>query len=119
MKKIIILVAMLLLGVNSINAARRAVYLSFSNNGLSGKKGNANRAPMHLPVNVVYDSDARVIEVNGSELLDAEIYIYDASGIVEDYSANLNTTFYVLKPGIHIVLIKGVGWEAEVMIELY
>ena len=73
MKKIIILVAMLLLGVHSINAARRAVYLSFSNNGLSGKKGNANRAPMHLPVNVVYDSDARVIEVNGSELLDAEI----------------------------------------------
>lgn len=39
MKKIIILVAMLLLGVHSINAARRAVYLSFSNNGLSGKKG--------------------------------------------------------------------------------
>lgn len=30
MKKIIILVAMLLLGVNSINAARRAVYLSSS-----------------------------------------------------------------------------------------
>ena len=86
MKKIIILVAMLLLGVHSINAARRAVYLSFSNNGLSGKKkGNANRAPMHLPVNVVYDSDAKVIEVKGSESLGAEIYIYDEAGIVEDY----------------------------------
>ena len=64
MKKIIILVAMLLLGVNSINAARRAVYLSFSNNGLSGKKGHANRAPMHLPVNVVYDSDASIATIN-------------------------------------------------------
>lgn len=118
MKKIIILVAMLLLGVHSINAARRAVYLSFSNNGLSGKKGNANRAPMHLPVNVVYDSDAKVIEVKGSESLGAEIYIYDEAGIVEDYSVNLNTAFYVLKPGTHIVLIKGDGWEAEGMIEL-
>lgn len=69
MKKIIILVAMLLLGVNSINAARRAVYLSFSNNGLSGKKGNANRAPMHLPVNVVYDSDASIATINQQGIL--------------------------------------------------
>lgn len=69
MKKIIILVAMLLLGVNSINAARRAVYLSFSNNGFSGKKGNANRAPMHLPVNVVYDSDASIATINQQGIL--------------------------------------------------
>ena len=69
MKKIIILVAMLLLGVHSINAARRAVYLSFSNNGLSGKKGNANRAPMHLPVNVVYDSDASIATINQQGIL--------------------------------------------------
>lgn len=69
MKKIIILVAMLLLGVNSINAARRAVYLSFSNNGLSGKKENANRAPMHLPVNVVYDSDASIATINQQGIL--------------------------------------------------
>lgn len=69
MKKIIILVAMLLLGVNSINAARRAVYLSFSNNGLFGKKGNANRAPMHLPVNVVYDSDASIATINQQGIL--------------------------------------------------
>ena len=69
MKKIIILVAMLLLGVNSINAARRAVYLSFSSNGLSGKKGNANRAPMHLPVNVVYDSDASIATINQQGIL--------------------------------------------------
>lgn len=109
---------MLLLGVHSIHAARRAVFLSFSNNGLSGKKGNANRAPMHPPVNVVYDSDANVIEVKGSESLGAEIYIYDKAGIVEDYSAYLNATFYILKPGTHVILIKGEGWEAEGMIEL-
>ena len=118
MKKFIILAAMLLLGVHSINAARRAVYLSFSNNGMSGKKWKTNRAPMHLPIHVVYDSDANVIEVKGSESLGAEIYIYDEAGIVEDYSANLNTTFYVLKPGTHVVLVKGDGWEAEGMIEL-
>ena len=69
MIKIIILVAMLLLGVHSINAARRAVYLSFCNNGLSGKKGNANRAPMHLPVNVVYDSDASIATINQQGIL--------------------------------------------------
>lgn len=118
MKKFIILTAMFLLGVYSMSASRQAIYLSCHNNKVSGEKEHSNRAPMHLPIHVVYDSDTKVIEVKGSESLGAEIYIYDEAGIVEDYSAYLNATFYILKPGTHVILIKGDGWEAEGMIEL-
>lgn len=118
MKKLIILTAMFLLGIYSMSASRQAIYLSCHNKRVSGEKKHSNRAPMHLPIHVVYDSDANVIEVKGSESLGAEIYIYDGAGIVEDYSAYLNATFYILKPGTHVILIKGDGWEAEGMIEL-
>lgn len=118
MKKLIILTAMFMLGVYSMSASRQAIYLSCHNDRVSGEKKHSNRAPMHQPIHVVYDSDANVIEVKGSESLEAEIYIYDEAGIVEDYSAYLNATFYILKPGTHVILIKGDGWEAEGMLEL-
>ena len=77
-----------------------------------------NRAPMRLPIEVVYDSDTHKIEVIGDESMEAEVFLYNANGSLENYSSLLNTEFTVLTPGIYIIQIEGEGWYAEGEIEI-
>ena len=73
---------------------------------------------MRLPIEVVYDSDTHKIEVIGDESMDAEVFLYDANGSLENYSSLLNTEFTVLTPGIYNIQIQGDGWYAEGEIEI-
>lgn len=55
------------------------------------KKQSVNRTPMRLPINVVYDSDTHKIEVIGDESMDAEVFLYNSNGSLENYSSSLET----------------------------
>lgn len=118
MKKKFLIICMLFLVAQTSFAAKHFVRMYYQHRNLSGKTVHVNRAPMRIPIDVVYDSDTNILEIIGPESLQAEIYIYDMSGTLEDYSLSLNSVFYMLKPGTHVILIKGNGWEAEGTLEL-
>lgn len=118
MRMKVILLSMMFLMAHTAFAERHCLRMYYQHRNLSGKTTRPNRAPMRIPIDVVYDSDANMLEIKGPESLQAEIYIYDMSGALENYSAILNTDFYALKPGAHVILIKGDGWEAEGTLEL-
>lgn len=118
MKKLIIMAALLLGMAHTAFAEQRSVLMEIHYRSVPGKNMSVNRAPMRLPIEVVYDSDTHKIEVTGNESMDAEVFLYDANGSLENYSSSLNTEFTVLNPGIYNIQIQGNGWYAEGEIEI-
>jgi len=117
MKKAIILAGMLLNMFHTAFAEQRGVFMEFHHKIVSGHTRDVNRAPMRIPVEVVYDSNTRKIEVIGNESLEAEVFLYNVNGSLEGYSSILNSNFTILTPGNYTILIKGDGWYAEGEIE--
>lgn len=73
---------------------------------------------MRLPIEVVYDSDTHKIEVIGGESMDAEVFLYNSNGVLENSSSSLNSEFTVLAPGTYIIRIQADAWYAEGEIEV-
>lgn len=118
MKKLIILAVLLLGMAHTAFAEQRGVFMQFHRRINPEDTRDVNRAPMRLPIEVVYDSDTHKIEVTGEETMDANVFLYNTNGSLENYSSSLNTEFAVLTPGIYIILIQGEGWYAEGEIEV-
>lgn len=118
MKKLIILAALLLGMVHAAFAEKRGVLMEIHYRSVPGKNMSVNRAPMRLPIEVVYDSDTHKIAVVGNESIEAEVFLYNANGTLENYSSTLNTDFTVLIPGTYIIQIQGDGWYAEGEVEM-
>lgn len=118
MKKTIILAGLLLAMVNTTFAEQRGVLMQFHRKSNPSTNTSVNRAPTRLPIEVVYDSDTHKIEVTGDESMDAEVFLYNANGSLENSSLSLNTEFTVLTPGTYIIQIQGNGWYAEGEIEV-
>ena len=118
MKNVIILAGLLFLMSNTAFAEQCGVLMDFHSKSIPEKNMEVNRSPMRLPIEVTYDSDTHKIEVIGSESIDAEVYLYDVNGTLENYSSILNTDFTVLTSGSYIIQIQGDGWYAEGKIEV-
>lgn len=118
MKKLIILAALLLGMAHTAIAEQQGVFMQFHRRINPENTRDVNRAPMRLPIEVVYDSDTHKIEVIGDESMDAEVFLYSSNGTLENSSSSLNTEFTVLTPGIYIIQIQGDGWYAEGEIEV-
>lgn len=117
-KKVIILVSLLLAVSQMAFAGHRDIFLQFHRKNISGKNTAVNRAPMRLPIEVVYDSDTHEIEVTEDEAIEADVFLYNANGTLEGYSSTLNTDFYVFTSGTYTIQIQGDGWYAEGEIEV-
>lgn len=118
MKKTIILTWLTLAMAFNASAVENGVLLEFHRMSKPDTHTKMDRAPMHLPIDVIYDTDAHAIKIVGDESIDAEAYIYDLAGTLEDYSTSLNVTFSISTPGIHIINIQGDGWYAEGRIQI-
>lgn len=82
------------------------------------KNMQVNRAPMRMPIEVVYDSDTHNIKVIGDQDIEAEVFLYNANGILESHSSTLNAEFNVLASDTYTIQIQGEGWYAEGEIEM-
>ena len=118
MKKMIFIAGLLLSMALTAFAEQQGVFMQFHRKINPENSRDVNRAPMRLPIEVVYDSDTHKIEVIGDESMEAEVSLYNANGSLENYSSLLNTEFTVLTPGIYIIQIEGEGWYAEGKIEI-
>ena len=119
MKKVIILVVLLLTTMaHTAFAEQRGVFMEFHRKINPRKNMQVNRAPMRMPIEVVYDSDTHNIKVTGEKGIEAEVFLYDANGALESHSSTLNAEFYVLASDTYTILIQGEGWDAEGEIEI-
>ena len=118
MKKMIILVGLLLLTIQSLLAEQRGVFMEFHRKINPEHTRDVNRAPMRLPIEVVYDIETHKIQIAGDESIEAEVFLYDANGTLEEYSPTLNTEFNILVSGNYIINIIGEEWYAEGKIDI-
>ena len=119
MKKVIILVVLLLTTMaHTAFAEQRGVFMEFHRKINPGKNMQVNRAPMRMPIEVVYDSDTHNIKVTGEKGIEAEVFLYNANGVLESHSSTLNVEFSVLESDTYTILIQGEGWYAEGEIQM-
>ena len=105
---------MLLLCITQISyAEQRGVFLEFHRKSTPEKHTEVNRAPMRVPIEVIYDSDTQKLEIIGTESLEVEVFFYRANGVLEGYSSTLNCEFIISTPDSYIIQILGDGWYAE------
>lgn len=114
MKKVIILVVLLLTTMaHTAFAEQRGVFMEFHRKINPGKNMQVNRAPMRMPIEVVYDSDTHNIKVTGEKGIEAEVFLYNANGVLESHSSTLNAEFSVLESGTYVILILSLTSTTE------
>ena len=119
MKKVIILMVLLLTTMaHTAFAEQRGVFMEFHRKINPGKNMQVNRAPMRMPIEVVYDSDTHNIKVTGEKGIEAVVFLYNTNGVLESHSSTLNAEFSVLESGTYVILIQGECWYAEGEIEM-
>lgn len=76
------------------------------------------RAPLHLPLEVVYNDDVQTVEVIAAETLQANVYLYYNDELV-DSSYEINCSFTLPYPqGSYTILIDSENWCVEGCFEI-
>lgn len=93
---------------------RTALPIHTHQTGTSVPDREKERAPIHLPIAVFYDSDTNLVEVwCDNDNIQAEVFIYDEVGSLVMYSPYMNVTLQLPSTTNGSILIKGDSWEAE------
>ncbi|MBD5273883.1 MAG: hypothetical protein HDS36_03425 [Bacteroides sp.] len=108
-------VSVILFGLLTVNAEKRKINIQGAPKKQTSNK--VQRAPMAIVVEAVYDSDTMTIEVSCSSPLEGEVFVYDASDILEDYAPCLNSILSVTNSDYHTIVIEGDDWIATGVIE--
>lgn len=120
MKKIILLISWVLVLAIPIVAAKEDVSMTLSINGRGTQNTTVKRTPIHLPVEVVYDSETNTVEVIGDDEFEARVSLTDESGNTLAYSPTINTVLEVPTDytGILLLYIENEDWTATGEIEI-
>ena len=110
-KKIVLL--FLLLFPIEVYATTQNVHLEYRRKKCSTTQSQTNRGPLNLPIDVMFDTDTRCLTIECSEDLDAEVYIYNSSDELIDYSPMLNSEFYIYEQGTYTIIIESEYWSAS------
>lgn len=117
MKKLIALIGILMSMYPSIYAEEHGVFMEINMRNMDSYT-KVNRAPKRISLDVVYDTETKTVTVTGDESISAEVFIYNASGEVENHSSSLNTTLSVSSLGNNRIRIEGEDWIANGVIEI-
>jgi len=120
MKKAILLIGVLISIVIQAYAAKDTIHMHLQRRGASTPNTTVCRTPMRLPLEVVYDSETRQVEVTGDEETIAQVFLCDANGNTLDYSSSVNTVLNVPDgySGLVILRIESEDWIAVGEIEI-
>lgn len=75
------------------------------------------RAPALIPVNVIYDNETNIVEVNSFNVLEGEVFLYNSFYELVDYSPCINSVLTLSDDSYHTIVIEGDGWSASGIIE--
>lgn len=112
-KKALIFASLLMAFALNASAEGYGVFMEISMKNRPDKYLKVNRAPKHISLDVVYDPDTQCVSVTSDESTEAVVFLYNASGQIEDYSSSLNTTLQVTTVGSHEIVIEGEEWTAK------
>ena len=114
MKKAIIFAGLLLVIAHTAFAEQRGVFMEFHRKINPEHARDVNRAPMRLPIEVVYDSETHKIEVVGNEEMEVQIFLCDGNGNALDYSPCVNAVLNIPYnySGLIILRIESGEWIA-------
>ena len=103
----------------AVSAEQRGVFMEIHRKSKSSHT-QVDRAPMRLPIEVVYDTDNLTITVTGDNSLDADISLKDEAGNILDFSSAINTTFIVPEgySGMIVISIESADWIGTGKIEV-
>lgn len=111
MKKLILLCMFLFSFSISTFADNEEIIITNHNKRNPSKE---ERAPMRIPLHVVYDTDTHIMEVTAPETIAAEVFVYNAAGTIVSYSPVLNSTLNIPDdPGTYTILIQSDSWYAD------
>lgn len=120
MKKFVLMICLLLSIPIQLVSAKERASLSIFTKGDVTKNTTVKRAPMSLPIEVIFDETTRTIEVISEEEIEAEVYIKSEDGDILGYSSCLNTALIVPSDfiGILTISIECDEWTAVGEIEI-
>lgn len=70
------------------------------------------RSPAQNLVEAFYDSDSHSVIITGDPTIEAEVFLYDANGQLEDYSPVINSSLKVSCTGSHTIVVLAKYWYA-------
>lgn len=117
-KKVFTFASLLLAFALNASAEGYGVFMEINMKNRPDKYLKVNRAPMRISLDVVYDTDTHCVFVSGDEEMEVEVFLYNSTGEIEDYSSSLNTTLSVSSQGSHRLHIEGEDWIANGIIEI-
>ena len=114
MKKGIIIAGLLLAMANTAFAEQWGVFMELHRKSNPEKNKSVNRAPMRLPIEVVYDSDTHKIKVSGDNKMEVQLFLCDENGNTLDYSQCVNSVLNIPNSysGLITLRIESEGWIA-------
>lgn len=115
MKNRLILLSTVMLSVLNILADQKGIPLNPPPKDDPNQK--VQRIPIKLPIEVTYDTDLRIVNITCISDLEGEVFLYNASNELEDYSPCLNAILTLSESDYHTILIEGDGWSATGVIE--
>ena len=87
------------------------VFVDFYKTGHEESNTEVNRSLVQIPtLEVVYDSDTKIIRITSPESQAANVYIYDSNGAVVGYANSLNTTIQLPSASSYTIYMEGSGW---------
>ncbi len=116
MKRFFVLAA-LFCGIFTISAEKGNVYTDIHEDNNTKHYLRPYRMPASSPAKVVYDTEARTVEVTCNYNMQRDVYIYNAEGNVEAYYPTMNASLQLVSNGIHKIVIHGKEWYGEGEIE--
>ena len=79
MKKFVLLIGVIISVVCQMNVMAKTVSITVHRKGNVDRSTTVCRRPINLPIDVVYDNDARQITVSGDEEMMAQVFLCDAN----------------------------------------
>ena len=121
MKKFLLLTCMLIsAGIFEGQAEKQEVLMTIHKKGQEIQNTTVKRTSMQLPVEIIYDSEAGIVEITGDDELEAQVSLTDESGNTLASSPTINTVFEVPTgyTGILLIYIETEDWTATGEIEI-
>lgn len=113
----------LLLSMSSLGfATEKQVVLEYKKTQHDNSQSpiKVHRAPERFPdISAAYNSDTCLVEVGCSDSIEAEVFLYDMTGDLIDYSSTVNTTLsaFEVNSNFFTIYIEGENWSATAIIE--
>lgn len=117
MKKLIALIGILMSMYPSISAEEHGVFMEINMRNRDSYT-KVNRAPKRISLDVVYDSETKIVSISGDDSMEVDVILYNSAGGIEDSSATLNSTLVISSSGSHKISIESEDWIAEGFIEV-